>query len=132
MNSKSSETVMEWQYSGVVCTGRFMPATGVAILNFITKGACVTVTYRLIDADGGTPFDFPSAIDFLFSYFFFPPIPAMAVCIVEVDDQNAPTIQYGTMYRIDPSLYRWDRHFFFLDHLFVFFLVKKEKEEQIF
>jgi hypothetical protein len=30
----------------------------------------------------------------------------MAVCIIEVDEKQVPTLQYGNMYRIDPSLYR--------------------------
>ena len=29
----------------------------------------------------------------------------MAVCIVEVEDKKEPTIQYGNLYRLDPSAY---------------------------
>lgn len=33
---------------------------------------------------------------------------AMAVCIVDVDNDHTPTIQFGHMYRIDPEKYRSD------------------------
>lgn len=29
----------------------------------------------------------------------------MAICIVDVDNHHSPTIQYGNMYRIDPTAY---------------------------
>jgi len=79
-SSKLKETQLEWQYSGTICKGTYFP-NGVAILNFILRNSVVSVTYRIIDGD------------------------TMAVCIVEVDDKNQPTIQYGNMYRMDPSLY---------------------------
>ena len=42
----------------------------------------MTITYRVLDAD------------------------TMAVTIVEVDDEQAPSIQYGHMLRIDEALYQ--------------------------
>jgi len=95
---------MEWQYSGVLCTGRFMASMGTAILNFIVKTAFVTVTYRLIDADGEACIPLLSLLIYQWLLPSFSSV--MGVCIVEVDDQKVPTIQYGTMYRIDPALYR--------------------------
>jgi len=81
-NPKTSEINLEWQYSGALCSGKFSLAVNVAVLNFSVKNSFVTVTYRVVDAD------------------------TIAVCIVEVDDKEIPTIQYGNMYRIDPSLYQ--------------------------
>eukprot|EP00026_Physarum_polycephalum_P012843 Phypoly_transcript_13183.p1 GENE.Phypoly_transcript_13183~~Phypoly_transcript_13183.p1 ORF type:complete len:176 (+),score=9.87 Phypoly_transcript_13183:535-1062(+) len=79
---KSPETYLEWVYTGTVCHGKFLPASGVAILNFFQAHSTVLVVQRIVDAD------------------------TMAVCIIEVDEKQVPTLQYGNMYRIDPSLYR--------------------------
>jgi len=79
---KSPETYLEWVYTGTVCHGKFLPASGVAILNFFQAHSTVLVVQRVVDAD------------------------TMAVCIIEVDEKQLPTLQYGNMYRIDPSLYR--------------------------
>jgi hypothetical protein len=79
---KTPETYLEWVYTGNVCHGKFLPSSGVAILNFFQPTSTVMVVYRVIDAD------------------------SMSVCIIEVDEKQIPTLQYGNMYRIDPTLYR--------------------------
>eukprot|EP01111_Echinosteliopsis_oligospora_P012926 TRINITY_DN450_c0_g1_i1.p1 TRINITY_DN450_c0_g1~~TRINITY_DN450_c0_g1_i1.p1 ORF type:complete len:224 (-),score=62.36 TRINITY_DN450_c0_g1_i1:8-679(-) len=79
---KNQETYLEWVYTGTVCHGKFMPASNVAILNFFQAHSTVLVVYRVVDAD------------------------TMAVCIIEIDEKQSPTLQYGNMYRIDPSLYK--------------------------
>ncbi|KAG6966876.1 hypothetical protein JG687_00004608 [Phytophthora cactorum] len=72
-------TFMEWSFEGVTCHGVFKPEANVAILNFCLQESMVTITYRVLDAN------------------------TMAVCIVDVDSEHTPTIQYGNMYRINPS-----------------------------
>ncbi|CEG38458.1 -like protein [Plasmopara halstedii] len=72
---------MEWSFEGVTCHGVFKPETNVAILNFCLRESVVTITYRVLDAN------------------------TMAVCIVDVDSEHTPTVQYGNMYRINPSKY---------------------------
>ncbi|KAF4324120.1 hypothetical protein BBO99_00001792 [Phytophthora kernoviae] len=74
-------TFMEWSFEGVTCHGVFKPEASVAILNFTLQESMVTITYRVLDAN------------------------TMAVCIVDVDSEHTPTIQYGNMYRINPSKY---------------------------
>jgi hypothetical protein len=64
---------LEWQYGGERCAGIYNGATRTAVLNFFLRNSTVTITYRILDAD------------------------SMAVSIVEVDDENTPTIQYGHM-----------------------------------
>lgn len=49
--SRSNEMNLEWQYSGSLCTGRFMANVGLVVLNFWTKTACITVMYRILDSD---------------------------------------------------------------------------------
>ena len=39
--SRSNEMNLEWQYSGSLCTGRFMANVGLVVLNFWTKTACI-------------------------------------------------------------------------------------------
>jgi len=79
---RNPETYLEWTYSGTVCHGKFIPSSQVAVLNFFQPQSSILVTYRVVDSD------------------------TMAVCIVEVDEKQPPTLQYGNMYRIDPTLYR--------------------------
>ncbi|GLD97452.1 hypothetical protein PINS_up006136 [Pythium insidiosum] len=74
-------TFMEWSFEGVTCHGVFKPEASVAIFNFCLQDSMVTITYRILDAN------------------------TMAVCIVDVDSEHTPTIQYGNMYRIDPTKY---------------------------
>ncbi|KAF1780097.1 HAD-like domain [Phytophthora cactorum] len=66
-------TFMEWSFEGVTCHGVFKPEANVAILNFCLQESMVTITYRVLDAN------------------------TMAVCIVDVDSEHTPTIQYGNM-----------------------------------
>lgn len=75
---------LEWQYKGMPCHGHYHHATGLAMLQFNLRTSSVVITYRINDAD------------------------TMAVCVVEVDEAQRSTIQYGNMYRLDPSLYRGD------------------------
>ncbi|OQS02568.1 hypothetical protein THRCLA_21388 [Thraustotheca clavata] len=75
---------MEWSFEGVTCHGLFKPESSVAIFNFCLQESLVTITYRILDAN------------------------TMAVCIIDVDSEHTPTIQYGNMYRIDPSKYHPD------------------------
>ncbi|CCI48769.1 unnamed protein product [Albugo candida] len=77
-------TFMEWSFEGVKCHGVFTNVSNVATLNFCLPTAMVTITYRVLDRD------------------------TMAVCIVDVDNDHTPTIQFGHMYRIDPEKYRSD------------------------
>eukprot|EP00644_Phytophthora_capsici_P017551 jgi/Phyca11/551420/estExt2_Genewise1Plus.C_PHYCAscaffold_420071 len=77
----AARTFMEWSFEGVTCHGVFKPEASVAILNFCLQESMVTITYRVLDAN------------------------TMAVCIVDVDSEHTPTIQYGNMYRINPSKY---------------------------
>ena len=72
-----SVTDLEWTYAGTPCFGRFL-AHGhpVATLNFCLPTSTVIVTYRVVDEA------------------------CMVVCIVENDANQAPSLQYGTMYRI--------------------------------
>ncbi|TYZ68889.1 hypothetical protein PybrP1_012593 [[Pythium] brassicae (nom. inval.)] len=79
-------TFMEWSFEGVTCHGVFKPEASVAIFNFCLQESMVTITYRILDAN------------------------TMAVCIVDVDSEHTPTIQYGNMYRINPSKYDKDAH----------------------
>ncbi|CAH0476840.1 unnamed protein product [Peronospora belbahrii] len=72
---------MEWSFEGVTCHGVFKPEASVAILNFCLQESMVTITYRVLDVN------------------------TMAVCIVDVDSEHTPTIQYGNMYRINPAKY---------------------------
>ncbi|CAH0517671.1 unnamed protein product [Peronospora belbahrii] len=74
-------TFMEWSFEGVTCHGVFKPEASVAILNFCLQESMVTITYRVLDVN------------------------TMAVCIVDVDSEHTPTIQYGNMYRINPAKY---------------------------
>ena len=53
-----------------------------AVLQFNLRSSSVVITYRIQDAD------------------------TMAVCVVEVDEAQRSTIQYGNMYRLDSSMYR--------------------------
>jgi|TARA_B110000208_G_C11597009_1_gene368528 hypothetical protein len=72
-------TFMDWEHSGVRCHGHFDPTTGVATLNFNLKDSTVTATYRLMDEN------------------------TMAVALIEVGQTLVPTIQYGNMYRVNPT-----------------------------
>ncbi|CAK5160331.1 unnamed protein product, partial [Aphanomyces euteiches] len=72
-------TFMEWSFEGVTCHGLFKPESSVAIFNFCLQDSMVTITYRILDAN------------------------TMAVCIVDVDSDHTPTIQYGNMYA-SPSI----------------------------
>eukprot|EP01132_Coremiostelium_polycephalum_P003221 gene3221-4033_t len=78
---KNTETYLEWTYIGTPCHGKFLAHNNVAVLNFFQSHSTVLVTYRIVDED------------------------TMSVCIVEVDEKQIPSIQYGNMYRIDPTLY---------------------------
>ncbi|KAF1321168.1 hypothetical protein FI667_g12035, partial [Globisporangium splendens] len=66
-------TFMEWSFEGVTCHGVFKPESSVAIFNFCLQESMVTITYRILDAN------------------------TMAVCIVDVDSEHTPTIQYGNI-----------------------------------
>lgn len=88
-------------YTGTVCHGKFIPASGVAILNFFQSHSTVLVVQRVVDADSIYLF-----ITCMFLSFYFFDVEAMAVCIIEIDEKQIPTLQYGNMYRIDPTLYR--------------------------
>ena len=81
-NDFSMESFLEWEYRGVRCHGRYTAtdAGGVGILNFPMERTSITNTLRVLDADN------------------------MAVCVVEVSNRQ-PSIQYGTMMRLDPALY---------------------------
>ena len=78
---KTNEVLLEWVYQNTLCKGKYCSAVQVATLNFTLPNCVVTATYRVVDAN------------------------TMAVCIVEVGEAQLPTIQCGTMYRIDPTQY---------------------------
>ena len=68
-------------FAGHVCHGVFKPASAVISLNFdLPDDKTITYTYRIMD---------PHTI---------------AVCVVEVDSEHTPTIQYGHMCRIVPQI----------------------------
>eukprot|EP00160_Parvularia_atlantis_P000208 Unigene10168_Nuclearia_a/m.31065 Unigene10168_Nuclearia_a/g.31065 ORF Unigene10168_Nuclearia_a/g.31065 Unigene10168_Nuclearia_a/m.31065 type:complete len:133 (-) Unigene10168_Nuclearia_a:79-477(-) len=77
---KTGEVQLDWQYSGVPCSGRFFPATSAIVLNFFLRASTVVATYRILDAD------------------------TMAVCVVEVDEKE-PSISLGNMFRLDQTAY---------------------------
>lgn len=86
-------TFMEWNFDGVLCHGVFKPVASIAIFNFSLPESMVTITYRILDANS-TYYDMIyMALNNLFSFLFV----AMAVCIVDVDNEHTPTIQYGNM-----------------------------------
>jgi len=80
--SGSKNLQLEWDFGGITCKGRFIHSANVASLDFILPTSTVLATYRVIDQD------------------------TMAVCIIELGDNETPNIQYGNMYRIDISLYK--------------------------
>ena len=67
---------------GMPCHGQYHSSTGLAVLQFNLRSSSVVITYRIHDTD------------------------TMAVCVVEVDEAQRSTIQYGNMYRLDSSMYR--------------------------
>jgi len=67
----------QWKYLGVICKGEFHPSSNVATFRVILPNSFVTTTYRIIDEH------------------------TMAVVVVEVDEKQQPTIQYGNMYRLN-------------------------------
>lgn len=67
----------QWKYLGNICKGEFYPLNNVAILKVVMPTSFITTTYRIIDES------------------------TMAVVIVEVDEKQQPTIQYGNMYRLN-------------------------------
>ncbi|KAG2382172.1 hypothetical protein C9374_005374 [Naegleria lovaniensis] len=67
----------QWKYLGNICKGEFYPLNQVAILKVIMPTSFITTTYRILDES------------------------TMAVVIVEVDEKQQPTIQYGNMYRLN-------------------------------
>eukprot|EP01006_Ploeotia_vitrea_P013125 TRINITY_DN34458_c0_g1_i2.p2 TRINITY_DN34458_c0_g1~~TRINITY_DN34458_c0_g1_i2.p2 ORF type:complete len:105 (+),score=40.34 TRINITY_DN34458_c0_g1_i2:198-512(+) len=72
--------MIDWQYSGRTCHGIYHAATSVAVLNFFLPTSIVTITYRALDWR------------------------TVAVAIVEVEEGRTPTVQTGTMVRIEPKL----------------------------
>ena len=66
----------QWKYLGVVCKGEYYSSPGVATFNVVLPTAFVTTTYKIVDQN------------------------TMSVVIVEVDEKQQPTIQYGNMYRL--------------------------------
>jgi len=82
LTASTQEMYLEWEFEGSLCHGKFLPrGGGVAILNFLTPRSTVIVVYRVVDAK------------------------TMSVCITEVDEDHVPTIQVGTMLRMDPAEY---------------------------
>jgi hypothetical protein len=77
----SGDMHMEWDVDGQRCTGRFLAQPQLAILEFILGTTAIIVTYHIRGEH------------------------MMAVSIVEVDDAQMPTVQYGNMLRIDASKY---------------------------
>lgn len=68
-------------YKGRQCEGSYNPQTAALVLNFMADNVTIVVTYRLVDDD------------------------TMSVAVIEMSNARMPTIEYGTMYRLDPSLY---------------------------
>lgn len=69
-------TNMEWNYSDCLCHGWYQNSISLATLHFKLKNGSITASYRVVDAD------------------------TMNVCIIECDNSNIPTIQYGYMSRL--------------------------------
>mmetsp|Transcript_4158 Transcript_4158/g.6344 ORF Transcript_4158/g.6344 Transcript_4158/m.6344 type:complete len:164 (+) Transcript_4158:102-593(+) len=74
-NSDGSSN-MQWEYHGHNCEGFFHPQASSATLMFKDDAGTMTVVNRAVDEN------------------------TMAVCIVEVDNQFMPVMQFGTMARI--------------------------------
>jgi hypothetical protein len=94
-------TTMGWVFEGVTCHGVFKPEASVAIFNFTLQESMVTITYRAVDANScvAAPPIRCKAITLADSCGGCRRVscPAMAVCIVDVDSDHTPTIQYGNM-----------------------------------
>lgn len=45
------EVLLEWTYGGLPCTGRYVPAAAVLVLQFMLRTAVIVATYRIIDAN---------------------------------------------------------------------------------
>ncbi|EGG21857.1 hypothetical protein DFA_01743 [Cavenderia fasciculata] len=71
---KNIETYLEWTYIGTLCHGKYLPATNCAVLNFFQPLSTVLVTYRVVDEN------------------------TMSVCVVEVDEKQTPSIQFGNIF----------------------------------
>jgi len=70
------ETTIEYQYSGLPCTGIYNPVTATIVLNFNLKVQTQIITYRIQNES------------------------SLAVCIVETDEAAQPTVQLGNMNRV--------------------------------
>lgn len=94
----TKDVTFEWDYIGTPCKGQYIHATSVAILNFFQKKSTVTVTYRVLD---------PNSILYVYKFllFIYLFILAISICVIEAEVDKPAIIQYGNMYRIDPSLY---------------------------
>lgn len=102
-------TFMEWSFEGVTCHGVFKPEASVAIFNFCLQESMVTITYRILDPNSRSlclgsvmagqcgSVDSRVAGSSAVCCVAFATV-AMAVCIVDVDSEHTPTIQYGNMY----------------------------------
>merc|ERR1719410_288887 len=72
---------LQWQFGGQQCKGQYHATTSTLTLNFHLKNSTVTFTYRIVSHD------------------------VMVVCIIDVDNEHVPTIQYGMMCRVNPGKY---------------------------
>ena len=75
-------TYMEWMHQGCRCHGSYRPSSSLISLNFLMKGATISVSYFMQSPDN------------------------MAVCVVETSSSKMATIQYGNMVRIRHENYK--------------------------
>eukprot|EP00300_Choanocystis_sp_HF-7_P033026 c4514_g1_i1.p6 GENE.c4514_g1_i1~~c4514_g1_i1.p6 ORF type:complete len:128 (+),score=20.15 c4514_g1_i1:296-679(+) len=69
------DSSMDWELSGVRCSGRFVAKNLTAACNSLLPTSTISTTYRVQDAN------------------------TIAVCVVEVDERAEPKLQYGLMVR---------------------------------
>ena len=68
--------VLQWTLDGHACHGLFKPQTAAMTLMIDLPSRTVTWTLRILDRD------------------------TMAICVIEVDGERVPTVEYGHMCRI--------------------------------
>ena len=98
----TGDVSFEWDYIGTPCKGQYISATSVAVLNFFQKRSTVVATYRVLDPN--SIFNIHT-LTYALLLIFLPIFKAVSVCVVEGEMGKPAIIQYGNMYRINPSLY---------------------------
>ena len=50
-SDSSGDARLEWDYVGNKCSGAYISATSIAVLNFLQKKSTVLLTYRILDSE---------------------------------------------------------------------------------